>query len=294
MAAVSERVNLLRPAGLPGSSLVVMDASVKPIRTHHEWFAFGVVWQGRRRFFCRGRSHRTSPRTLLAWEPGDHHHTFGRCEVAMTQRVLLLEERVFRGAAEECGGAPGPLHLRDNSFGDPDAFRAMTALARALERGSGRLESESLFLRFVAFVLERLTERGRRAEPYTPERAAVRRVRDHLHDSVERNVTLDELSALTGLGRYRLLRAFRREVGVPPHQYQIDLRVSRARRLMEQGCGAAEAAARAGFSDQSHFIRHFKRFAGLSPGRWFGGRPRSEARLPDVIDRGFLTCPSSG
>ncbi|SFN65945.1 Helix-turn-helix domain-containing protein [Mesorhizobium sp. NFR06] len=45
-------------------------------------------------------------------------------------------------------------------------------------------------------------------------------------------------------------------------------RLQRARRMIAEEDSLAEIAAAAGFSDQSHFNRHFKKAFGLTPGRW--------------------------
>jgi AraC-like DNA-binding protein len=73
------------------------------------------------------------------------------------------------------------------------------------------------------------------------------------------------LAQRSGLPRPRFLRAFKREVGLAPHAYQVQLRVDHARRLLAQGMPIAAAAASAGFFDQSHFHRHFTRVVAMTP-----------------------------
>ena len=82
------------------------------------------------------------------------------------------------------------------------------------------------------------------------------------------NISLTELAARVHLSRYHLVRAFQAEVGLPPHAYQTQLRVHRARRLLLSGHSVAEVAARTGFVDHSHLSRHFTRLVGIPPGRY--------------------------
>ncbi len=79
-------------------------------------------------------------------------------------------------------------------------------------------------------------------------------------------VSLDGLAAAAGLGRFALLRAFQRRFGLPPHAYQLQLKIERARTLLRSGQSAAWVAGELGFCDQSHFTRHFKRILGVTPG----------------------------
>jgi transcriptional regulator GlxA family with amidase domain len=54
----------------------------------------------------------------------------------------------------------------------------------------------------------------------------------------------------------------------PPRQRQTQVRVRRAKSLLRAGLPIALVAAEAGFYDQAHLTRHFKRIVGLTPGRY--------------------------
>src|SRR3954469_23813961 len=76
---------------------------------------------------------------------------------------------------------------------------------------------------------------------------------------------LETLAQRAGLSRFHALRAFKRRYGLPPHAYQLCLRISRARCMLLAGAPAADVAVQCGFVDQSHFNRHFKRLVGMTP-----------------------------
>jgi AraC-like DNA-binding protein/transcriptional regulator with XRE-family HTH domain len=105
---------------------------------------------------------------------------------------------------------------------------------------------------------------------------AVQRARAYLDEQYDRDVPLDELAAFAGTSRFALLRWFSTEVGLPPHSYQLQVRVERARRLLAQGLPGAEVAAAVGFGDQSHLIRQFRRHEGVTPGEF--ARQREDQR----------------
>lgn len=92
------------------------------------------------------------------------------------------------------------------------------------------------------------------------------RVRDVLAERFADAVTLADLEAVTGADRFRLIRAFRSAFGLPPHAWQVQVRLARARSLIRAGAAIAAAAAATGFADQSHLTRMFKRSYGYTPG----------------------------
>ena len=86
---------------------------------------------------------------------------------------------------------------------------------------------------------------------------------------------------MAGMCRYALVRAFTREIGIPPHAYQIHLRISKARALIAAGKALSEVSLQVGFSDQSHLHRHFRRLVGMTPGQYaraVAPPPRERAR----------------
>ncbi|MBE9607250.1 helix-turn-helix transcriptional regulator [Acetobacteraceae bacterium H6797] len=96
---------------------------------------------------------------------------------------------------------------------------------------------------------------------------AIREVVIHMERHFNEPLTLDGLAAICRLSMHRFATVFRRQMGIPPHQYLCRLRVRHAYALLRDGVTPAEAALEAGFCDQSHLSRHFRKQLGVSPGR---------------------------
>ena len=79
-------------------------------------------------------------------------------------------------------------------------------------------------------------------------------------------IDLEQLCRCAGLSKSTLLRAFTRSKGITPYRYLENIRISKAKTLLEQGIPPLTAALQTGFSDQSHFSNYFIRFIGLTPG----------------------------
>jgi transcriptional regulator of acetoin/glycerol metabolism/AraC-like DNA-binding protein len=100
---------------------------------------------------------------------------------------------------------------------------------------------------------------------------ALRRVREYIDVHLGDRTQLTELSAVAGVSVHHFAREFKRSTGVTPHDYLTQKRIDRAREMLARtGWSLAEVAFAAGFSDQSHMSRHFRRLLGMTPGqfRW--------------------------
>ena len=90
----------------------------------------------------------------------------------------------------------------------------------------------------------------------------------HIQSHLNRPLPLAKLAALTGLSVWRFSTVFRQHLGLPPHRYICDQRVRLAQALLRQGMPVASAANEAGFYDQSHLARCFKRVCNMTPGQY--------------------------
>jgi AraC family transcriptional regulator len=96
---------------------------------------------------------------------------------------------------------------------------------------------------------------------------AKRRVLELIDARLDARLTVEMLSQEVGLSVAHFARAFKETMGRAPHQYLLALRLERARRLLETtSLTLSDIAQRAGFADQAHFTRLFKRAFGTTPG----------------------------
>ena len=128
----------------------------------------------------------------------------------------------------------------------------------------------------------RLSARG----ASTSRSPALRRALAHVERHYAQRITLDDLAAVAAQTPFALIRAFRRELGITPHACIVRLRLAVALRLLEAGESVSAAAAEAGFSDQAHLTRHFKRAHGSPPRRYLAAqavsRPDAGAGRPSA------------
>ena len=82
-------------------------------------------------------------------------------------------------------------------------------------------------------------------------------------------VPVKELARECRLSRAHFSRAFRRSVGVTPHNWLIEQRIVLSKKkLRDDRLSLADVAVECGFSDHAHFTRHFARIVGVTPSAW--------------------------
>jgi AraC-like DNA-binding protein len=259
--------------GLGGVDLLRADASTHRYARHsHEGYALGVVEAGAHAFAARGAVWTATPGRVVIVNP-DIAHDGGPAarDGGYSYRMIYVDGAVLAAAVEEAEGRRvATPYFPHSVVSDATLAERLSQLHRVLERPEARLERETLLIT----ALVELFHRHGKAAPQSNLRARTPRpvalALDYLAENFSEDISLAELAALAGVGRFHLLRAFRRRLGLPPHLYQTQLRLRHAKRLMLAGQPAAVAAAAAGFADQSHLIRKFKAAYGVTPGQYLG------------------------
>jgi AraC-like DNA-binding protein len=103
--------------------------------------------------------------------------------------------------------------------------------------------------------------------------AALVRARDYIAAHAVERIGVRDAARQADLSPWHFVRAFGRLFGMPPHQFQLSMRIDIARRLLAAGVAGSEVAQRTGFADQSHFVRSFKRLLHTTPARYRGCPP---------------------
>jgi AraC-like DNA-binding protein len=276
MRGAQEWSTLVRPLGIEGIELYRgLCASSYP-RYVLDDYKLGVMPRGGQYHLYRGRREFAPPGSLLVVQPGEVVSGYATDETGFAYRILAVEPRLLSDAAAALG-----LHQPDG----PDFPQGIVddhALAAWFVRLHGALETEDDDGSAVP-TLERqdrvatfftaLIARCAATEPVTPRPSAahpaVKRARQHLEEHYAGSISLDDLARVSGMeNMFRLARLFTRDVGVPPHAFQLQTRMTRAKELLASGAEIVDVAIATGFGDQSHFTRHFTRRVGVPPGAY--------------------------
>jgi AraC-like DNA-binding protein len=233
-------------------------------RHMHDAYAIGVTLRGVQRFWCAGAVHDSAAGNVIVIRPGEVHDGRSGSHGGYAYKMIYVRPDVLDSCLE---GAPGPLDTRASGplVADPVAFDLLSAGWKALAASPNSLASDELLVRSLGTLARWVVHPTQLAGDHD---AALARVRDYLHDCLERSVTMRELAALASMSRFQLTRRFQRRYGVPVHGYLRHVRLEEAKRRLARGQTIAAVAADLGFVDQSHFHHRFRGSFGMTPGQW--------------------------
>lgn len=238
-------------------------------RHAHEGYAIGAFEDGVGGTDYRGARHYFPPGHVVAMNPGEAHTGFAADARGLTYRMFYVSETVFSAMA----GGRAPC-FGEVCIADARLASRLIRLHRLLERGAERLAGESEALRILGDFARRYG-RGAPLPPAGREAPAVAQIKAFLRAHHARNVSIRELTAVTGLSAAYMIRAFHRAAGMPPHAWLLQFRIARARQMLAAGRPIAGVALDLGFADQSHLTRRFRSVTGLTPGQYAAGHYRS-------------------
>ncbi|MCU7827027.1 helix-turn-helix transcriptional regulator [Kitasatospora sp. DSM 101779] len=265
--ASQQEVSAWRPA-VPGVVEVLhahFTDHAYPMHVHDAWTVL-IVDDGAVRYDLDRHERGTPHDTVSLLPPHVPHNGSPATADGFRKRVLYLD--MTQLDARLIGPAvDGP------DLTDPVLRRRVGQLHTALAAPGDELEAESR----LSLICERLRSH---LSPLTdvavggPGRGLAHELRDLLDAHLLDHLTLDGAARHLHAHPAHLVRAFSAAFGIAPHQYVMSRRVDLARRLLLGGRPPGEVATAAGFYDQSHLSRHFKRVLGIPPGRYARtGRP---------------------
>jgi AraC-like DNA-binding protein len=246
-------------ASAPGLERAEVHLSTCAFEPHrHDTYAIGITTSGVQTFHYRGARRVCLPGELHVLHPDETHDGAAGTDDGFGYRILYVAPELVRDAL---GGGALPF------VADPvqKPARAIASVLADLDEPISDLGRAEI----VAAVADVLRALGGAPVPSpTIDLRAVELARDYLAAHAREQTPASTLEEITGTDRFTLARHFRRAFGTSPDRYRTLRRLALARAAIEQGAPLVQAAARAGFADQSHMTRQFKRAYGLTPARW--------------------------
>lgn len=246
----------------------------------HQYYVIGVVGEGRRFLRHKNTAYTINSGDLILFNPLENHACAQIDNKTLDWRCLNISEEVMGKIALKITG-----HASKPQFTKPVArqSKAVTPLRElhALIMGNGKsADKERILAQLIGQLMRDYTEPGRENLAAASEK--IQKACAYMENNPAALIRLDDLSELSGLNKYTLLRKFTSQRGLTPYQYLETVRIGAAKKLLEKGVPPALAAIETGFADQSHFTKFFKKLIGLTPGQYgkvFKERDRGKSEM---------------
>lgn len=208
--------------------------------------------------------------SLFVMDTGILHRSFSHDGAAYTRCVLHFP----LSSAEQLGLHTLPQLLQQNGCCtqlSAEEFALCTQLFDRLVQQESSLAASlrrtAAFAELLALVAAKWDDPLPHAVPSSSDRvveAVIGYIRTHLTEAL----TLDLLADRAALSKSSLSHRFKAATGFSVAEYIIHCRVQQARILLSHGCSVRQAGEAAGFGDNAHFIRTFRRITGQTPGQY--------------------------
>ena len=234
----------------------------------HETFSIGIIAAGHCTYLNGKARERAGAGSVVMMNPGDVHSCNPIHDEPWSYRMLYIDVPWLAGIQQDLGISRND-HFQPFSTTmtmRPELYAGLQRVYDVLaDPQAEHLQKHSAALTFMTAVQQALSPT--RALPRYGHRGLVRAA-EFIRDNYTRSIVLDEICSAAGLSASYLIRAFKDEYGMTPHAYLINCRIEFSRSQLRRGRPIAEVALAAGFSDQAHLQRSFKKFVAATPGQY--------------------------
>jgi AraC-like DNA-binding protein len=230
----------------------------------HDHYVIGFIEDGQRYLTCKNKSYRVEPGDILLFNPHDNHC----CEQigcgTLDYRCINIDTNVIRRITFEITNEDNIPFFTENVLFGSSLIPSLCELHRMIMQEKRGLNKEEIFF----LIMEQLIMKYSDLIPskVSPDFSAkIDIICRFLKENYMKSVSLNDLSNLTGISKYHLLHSFTKKVGISPYNYLQAIRISEAKKFLEEGIPPLGVALKTGFTDQSHFSNFFKKIIGLTP-----------------------------
>jgi len=234
----------------------------------HETFSIGLISSGHCDYLNGRKRERIGAGTVVVMNPGDIHACNPIRDEQWCYRMLYIDVPWLSAIQDRLGANRRSCFV---------PFSATESRQPELYGGLNRLfeilidpQEEHLRKHSAAVIFMTAAQQGLNPGTVLTHKkpASLARAAEYIRQNCARSLKLQEICAEVDLSASHLIRSFKDVYGLTPHAYQINCRIEFCRSRLRRGWPIADVALAAGFSDQAHLQRVFKRVVAATPGQY--------------------------
>jgi AraC-like DNA-binding protein len=255
---------------LPGADLLTAEYHDHQFTPHwHDAYTIPVIVAGAEGYRYLGSDYVAEAGSVPIINPGELHTGAKAIEAGWRYRVFYAPVDFLHALADEVAGQSQPLPwFEPGVIRDPDLAVRLAQAHRLLEAEADPLAAEAAMLDALTTLLARYSRSQSKPQRCAADDTRVAVMKERLTGDLTTPLQLAELAGSVGLSPFHAARLFTQSTGLAPHAWRNQVRLQRSLAPLRAGVSVTEVAAASGFTDQSHFTRHFRRMFGVPPGRW--------------------------
>ena len=283
---LEESVGFRRRKEVPGVEIRDVENSGRQWRCMSTGYEFMTPRTWRGEVLHRRTQQVVVPGTMFCALPGDVFTT-PRIYSAGGGSAISIDPEVFADYLADHGLRPDQIDVRRFVRMSNRLSQRLHAVFELMRPTTPALELQSGVAELIGVLASEVFVNSPRPANTNaiPDDVGADRVRECLRYDARALMDLERLADQTRMNRFQVLRVFKRRYGLPPHAYQLRVRIGLAQHALRRGLAPADVAVAQGFVDQSHFSKHFKQLVGVTPIQYARGRDWADATPSANRDR---------
>ena len=231
----------------------------------HDVFSIGAITSGRSMYWNESQTQEVKSGTVVLMNAGDVHACYPICDNQWSYIMFYVDVSWLMRLQVDLGLNVKAAMLRFDATVSqaPDLFNGLTALYELCtdDTNDVLLKQTAVFDFFILLhqSLKVVPELRLEANP------KLKKAADFIVQHYTESLHLEDICAASGLSPSYLIRAFKQQYGMTPHAYLLNRRILFAQHQLKKRLPIVDVALAAGFSDQPHFQRVFKRIVAATP-----------------------------
>jgi AraC-like DNA-binding protein len=237
-------------------------------RHSHETFSIGAVTGGRSVYVNRHAQEWIGAGAVVMMNPDDVHACNPVANERWSYLMLHVEVEWLTALQHELGFNENRAFREFSQIMalDPVLFDGLNRLfAILVDDDADTLRKESAVITFFTHVQQTLNPS---LLPTHDTSRQLARAAEFIAENCTHSLRLEDVCRAAELSASHLIRAFKQRYGMTPHAYLINRRIQYSRAQLRRGRLIADVALDAGFADQAHLQRTFKRLVAATPGQY--------------------------
>ena len=238
------------------------------LHSHTHW-SLGAITQGVSTFLYRENSYHVTEGDLVLMNP-DWPHACNPIENQPWAYLMLYVDTTWLTQLRYDEGLlqrPRWQDIANAVITDNHLYQGYcTMAATLLDDTRELLDKQTQVIEYLSTLMHTLDNQKLVLDRQTP--AALNKLAIYLNEHCTEELSLDELCTLSGYSPSYLIRSFRQHFGMTPHAYIVNKRIQYGQQQLKKGISIIDTALNAGFSDQAHFQRTFKRLVAATPNQY--------------------------